>query len=473
MEGFNKFRKKMLIEALLKSALISYSIGAICFAVPYLIMYFMKIDFGLTNTMILLISCISGASILFGLLLLILYPTKIKAARRLDKELALNQKVQTMIEFKDSDTQMAKLQRIDAQNILQNTNLKKLSMRFGVFLFVLLGLSVVLTAGVVVAAAYEEPVIDEPGYTPPAYDLDNWTVRALLDLIEVVDKSQIDSELKTPVVYNLTVLLTSLEDVEYVTEMEELVLEVIDDTELRLNLINSNNEVFTELKGSDTPIVRDLVTQINALNVTNVNNCIENFYIYLCGDPSTTTQAISDLDASFRYLIEKSKLQKEEKLTKALLKFATELSNSNNADDVSTVINNNKDAIVDIIKTQTENKRIIEYTVTQLRIIFGLNETEPDENPGDGTSNPTINPVEPPKLNPDEVQGGYGSGDVLFGSDDVIFDIEKGSVEYGEVIAKYYGDLIGMFNDGTIPEEYRELFDKYFDSLFGFYEEEE
>jgi hypothetical protein len=161
------------------------------------------------------------------------------------------------------------------------------------------------------------------------------------------------------------------------------------------------------------------------------------------------------------------------KLTKALLKFATELSNSNNADDVSTVINNNKDAIVDIIKTQTENKRIIEYTVTQLKIIFGLNETEPDENPGDGTSNPTINPVEPPKLNPDEVQGGYGSGDVLFGSDDVIFDIEKGSVEYGEVIAKYYGDLIGMFNDGTIPEEYRELFDKYFDSLFGFYEEEE
>ena len=126
MEGFNKFRKKMLIEALLKSALISYSIGAICFAVPYLIMYFMKIDFGLTNTMILLISCISGASILFGLLLLILYPTKIKAARRLDKELALNQKVQTMIEFKDSDTQMAQLQRIDAQYSLPSIKVKSI-----------------------------------------------------------------------------------------------------------------------------------------------------------------------------------------------------------------------------------------------------------------------------------------------------------------------------------------------------------
>ena len=71
-----------------------------------------------------------------------------------------------MIEFNDSDTQMAQIQRIDVQNILQNTNLKKLSMRFGVFLFVLLGLSVVLTAGVVVAAyeGYMGLVCEKPGF---------------------------------------------------------------------------------------------------------------------------------------------------------------------------------------------------------------------------------------------------------------------------------------------------------------------
>ena len=54
MDNFNKFKKKMLIEAIIKSVVISYSIGAICFAVPYLIFFFAKIEF--TKTLILLIS---------------------------------------------------------------------------------------------------------------------------------------------------------------------------------------------------------------------------------------------------------------------------------------------------------------------------------------------------------------------------------------------------------------------------------
>lgn len=472
MNNFNKFKKKMLIEAIIKSVVISYSIGAICFAVPYLIFFFAKIEF--TKTLILLISCLGGATILCAFSILILYPTKIKAAKRLDKELKLNQKVQTMVEFSDSDTDMAKIQREDTLNILGNTELKKFSMRFGVFFFVLLALMVIFTTSVVVTATIEEedPSNGGGGYVEPSYDLDDWTTRALLDLIEVVDKSSIDVELKTPVVQNLRTLLSKLEEVTLEVEMKSLVLQVIADTTLRLDLVNSNNEVFTELKGSDAPIVRELVTQINALNVTNVNNCIENFYVYLCGDESTISQAISDLDSGFKSLINNSKLNKDEKLTKALLKFASDLSNSKGKDGVRKAIDDNLESIVNIIKVQTENYRIIDYTIEQLKIIFGLNEIVDEENSGTSDNNPTINPVEPPKLNPGELQGGYGTGDVLFGSDDIIFDIEKGVVEYGEVIAKYYGQLVGMFNDGTIPEEYKELFDKYFDGLFGFYEEE-
>jgi hypothetical protein len=472
MNNFNKFKKKMLIEAIIKSVVISYSICAICFAVPYLIFYFAKIEF--TKTIILLLSCIGGATILCALCVLILYPTKIKAAKRLDKELNLNQKVQTMVEFSESDTDMAKIQREDTLNILGNTELKKFSMRFGVFFFVLLALMVVFTTSVVVTATIEEedPSNGGGGYVEPSYDLDDWTTRALLDLIEVVDKSSIDTELKTPVVQNLRTLLSKLEEVTLEVEMKSLVIQVIADTTLRLDLVNSNNEVFTELKGSDAPIVRELVTQINALNVTNVNNCIENFYVYLCGDEATISQAISDLDTGFKTLINGSKLNKDEKLTKALLKFANDLSKANGKDGVRKAIDDNLDLIVDIIKVQTENNRIIDYTIEQLKIIFGLNENKDDENSGSSDNKPTVNPVEPPKLNPGELQGGYGTGEVLFGSDDIIFDIEKGTVEYGEVIAKYYGQLVGMFNDGTIPEEYKELFDKYFDGLFGFYEEE-
>ena len=476
MDNFNKFKKKMIIEALIKSIALSYAVGALFFGVPYLIKYFLKEPFELNETLLLLAISCSVASIVFVVLFLILFPTKTKAAKRLDKDLCLNQKVQTMIEFNDNDNPMVKLQREDTQNILGSISLKKLTMRFSVFFFVLIGFAVVLTTGVVVAASYRDTTTTDPGnqgYVEPPYDLDDWTVRALLDLIEVVETSNIDTALKTPVVHNLNVLLTSLEEVELEIEMKALVLEVIADTTLRLDLVNSNNEVFTELKGSDAPIVVDLVTQINALNVTNVNNCIENIYVYLCSDPSTMSGAISDLDAGFRILIEKSKLNKDDKLTVALLNLANAISSSQTKEDVSKAINDNIESIVDIIKLQTENERIITYTIEQLKLIFGLVETNTDTGGSSSSNDPTINPVEPPKINPDEVQGGYGSGEVLFGSDDIIFDLEKGSVKYGDVIAKYYGELVGMFNDGTIPEEYKELFDKYFDRLFGYYEEKE
>ena len=208
-----------------------------------------------------------------------------------------------------------------------------------------------------------------------------------------------------------------------------------------------------------------------------VTNCIENFYVYLAGDPATVKEAIVELDNDFRAIISRSNLNQNEALTASLLKFATEIKNcedaSNVSESLSLVINNNKDSILDIIKIQAENKRIIEYVVSQLKVIFGLNEVNGDINNDPDTNKPIINPVEPPKIPEGDNQGGYGTGEELFGSDDIMFDIEKGSVKYGEVISKYYGDLVGMFNDGTLPEDYKEFFDKYFDILFGFIEEED
>ena len=83
----------------------------------------------------------------------------------------------------------------------------------------------------------------------------------------------------------------------------------------------------------------------------------------------------------------------------------------------------NLDLIVDIIKVQTENNRIIDYTIEQLQIIFGLNENEDDENSGSSDNKPTVNPVEPPKLNPGELQGGYAANFIKSTS----YDGENGS----------------------------------------------
>ena len=480
-ESFNKFKKKMLLEAIIKSASISLAVGIISFTVPYLIISIGKINVIKFFWLFLCLGAITLASIVFGILFLILFPRNLKVAKRLDKELDLKQKVQTMIEYENVDTPMTALQREDTINILSNISLKKFVMKFSIFFFILVGFASLLGVTSIVVASIDNfnsnngtsnPPVDEP-----KYDLDNWTVRALLDLIEVVETSNIDIELKTPVVDNLEALLASLETVTYESEMKTLVEEVIKDSSLRLDLINSNNEVFTILRTSTGDIVTGLGTHINALNVDNVNNSIENLYIYLTGDSETILGALQEFDNDFRVVIKNSVLNKEEPLVKALYKFAEDLKKCENSanlyESIAAVINTNKPIIVDIIRQQAENKVIIEYVIEQLEIIFGLKETENEDGTNSDTNNGQINPTEPPKISDDDNSGGYGTGEVLFGSDDVMFDIEEGVIKYGDVIAKYYGDLVGKFNDGTLPEEYKEFFDKYFNELFGFEENEE
>lgn len=479
-ESFNKFKKKMLLEAIIKSVATGLAVGIILFTVPYLIINIGKIELAKINLLFLGIGSISLAIIVFGILFLILYPRNLKVAKRLDKELNLKQKVQTMIEYENVDTPMTSLQREDTINTLSNISIKKFVMKFSVFFFVLVGFASLLGVTSIVMASIDDEIVDNSNDDEdkgPAYDLDNWTVRALLDLIEVVETSNINNELKTPVVNDLNSLLDSLETVEYQSEMKGLVENVINNSSIKLDLINSNNEVFTILRTSTSDIVSGLGTHINALNVDNVNNSIENLYIYLTGDSETIIGALQEFDNDFRVLIKNSVLNKEEPLVKALYKFAEDLKQCENSanlyESIAAVIDTNKPVIIDIIRQQAENKVIIEYVIEQLEIIFGLKETENEDGTNSDTNNGQINPTEPPKISDDDNSGGYGTGEVLFGSDDVMFDIEEGVIKYGDVIAKYYGDLVGKFNDGTLPEEYKEFFDKYFNELFGFEENEE
>lgn len=472
-ESFNKFRKKILIESLIKSFLISISLASIAFSVPKLIIHFGKLNVHHSFDLILILILNAVFIVSFGILFLIFFPRSLKVAKRLDKDLNLNQKVQTMVEFEKDESPMIKLQREDTLNILSNISIKKLAMKFSVFMFVLVGFAAVLGVTVVAVENYEKTPVVTPEPEKPKYNLDNWTVRALLDLIEVVEKSNVQNDLKQPVIKDLENLLDVLETVEFEYEMVDEVNGVIKDIDHRLDVANSCNEIFTELKSSESPIVRELVTQINALNITNVNNTVENFYVYLCGDSATISEAILAIDQDFRLVITKSNLNQEDALVKELLAFANGLSDSTDASGVSNVINSHKENIVNLVKQQTENKNIMTFVIDQLRIIFGLSSNNSSEDDGTGdVNNPTVTPIDPPKVNENESQGGYGTGEPLFGSDDIMFDIEKGSVEYGEVINKYYGELVGMFNDGTIPLEYKEVFEQYFNSLYGLIEEE-
>ena len=281
--------------------------------------------------------------------------------------------------------------------------------------------------------------------------------------------------LKTKYVSELENLIVSLALIDKESQMISLVNTIISTLELELDKVNTNNEIYNILKVSDASSIVVLSTQINLLNVENIETAIGSLAALING----SADVIKELDASFGQLLKNSNLDKNDSLYIELYELATELNACKDSNDVfysvRTTIESSLEEIMPIIEQQAENKEITIYVINGLKDIFGLNEKD-DNNNQDGSNQdgtPGEGEDEEDDKNQGDLGGGLGTGDILFGSDEEFFDPELGKVTYGDVITEYYGEIIGKFNDGTLSEEYREFFDKYFEMLFGTMEDKE
>lgn len=475
MKSYIKFKKKIVLEVLIKTLAISLSLGLISFSVPFLYYKTKGIEY---NLLYLILISIGVCLVTFGLLFLILKPNDVKVAKRLDKELKLNEKVQTMIEYKDKDELMISVQREDTLNILSKTSIKNISMKFGILFFIIIILSMSLTVTSLVIPGYEEPEhvhefidgvcscgkIEE---VEPDYNLDNWTVKAILELIEEVKKSSMNDELKQKYISKLNSLITDLETVTLEKDVKALVESTIKYIEVELDKVNTNNEVYTILKESNFNVILQIALQINLLKPNELKLLLESVIITISG----SSPAINELRPEFLDLLTESNLDKEDNLYKALVTYAEAINNCADKDPsvdvndrVIEAVRNNLQPIVDEITYQAENKRVAVVVIDGLEAIFKLNDVEIEDSEIDKLPG---NDEDDNKQNNQSGQGGLGTGDYLFGSDDLFFDPEKGIIKYGDVYFEYYGDLLSKFEDGTLPEELREFFDYYFGILGG------
>lgn len=469
-DGFIKFKKKILFEAIIKSIIIGFCFGLISFSVPYLVIKIKGIEF---NLLFLILIALGVFIIIGGLVFLIKLPTKMKVAKRIDKELGLKEKVQTMVEYENEDSFMINYQRETTLDLLNKTSIKSLSIRFSfVFIIVVvLALSVCVTAlavpGYVEDVLTEEPTNPDSEKTPdePVYEVDDWTIKAILDIIEVVKNSNIDERLKTTYIDLLTALITALEETDKNSEVLYLVETVIKSVEFTLDIVNTNNEISVVLRESKTIAIDNLATHLNELNSIQVYNLIDSFKVLLNG----SQEAIVTLDDDFGLLLRKSQLNKEDKLFILLNSFADEINkcalSENIAEDVARVVDNYREDIKLVVELQAGNKKIADYIVDELKKIFEISDQEVDS---EETPSETIAPEDPED---EETQGdnsgGYGSGEVLFGSDDAFFDPVEGKVVFGDVFSKYHGNILTMIKEGKISEEMIEYLNYYFDILDG------
>ena len=475
MESFKKFKKKIVLETFIKCLSISISFGLLTFSAPYLYIKLNEIEF---NSLFLILIGLGISLVLFIILYLIKKPNDKMIAIRLDNELDLNEKVQTMVEYREKDTLMANLQREQTLNILSNTSIKSIAMKFSIFFFILIIISLSFSVVAFAIPGHEEIEhihefingeceCGEKEYVEPDYDLDDWTVKAILEIINEVRNSNANDSLKTKYIDKLNELITKLKEVSKEKEVKSWVEEVIDYTNLELDKVNTNNEIYMILKESDFSGVVSIALQINFLKVNELEKALENIIVTISG----SSEAVNELKAQFLDLLVKSNLDKEDELYKTLVRFADEINKCAKTDlsinineDIKNVVKNNSEPIIEIVKLQAENSRVAIYIEEKLSEIFMLNEVE-IETP-DRIDIETEDP-EKDKNTDSSNQGGLGDGEYLFGSDDLFFDPETGSVKYGDVFFEYYGLLLSKFEDGTLPEEYREIFDYYFGILGG------
>lgn len=458
--SFEKFRNKILLEVLVKSLTIGLSLGLIFFTVPYI---YYKVTGNDYSILYLILISIGVFVIVSGIIYLILRPSKKKIAKRIDKSLNLNEKVQTMVEYEKEDNFMINLQRENTLDILSNISVKSLSMKFGVFFFLIVGIAMTSCITAVAVPPYEEtPIVVPP---EPPVEVDNWTIQAIKDLIEDVKLASMDESLRTKYIAELNSLIESIDGKSLLqSEINTLVKKVISNVLLELDKVNTNNEVYTVLKESGSSVIEQLALQINLLNTEKIETALDVVINFVNGSKA----AIEELEQEFGALLRKSNINKEDELYKALIGVADAVNECADEKDLFTAVKvavrSSGAKLIAVVAVQEENQNIATHIETTLKEIFGIVDESDDLIGGEGQGQDK----EDNKNNlPVNNAGGAGTGEVLFGSDDKFFDPEKGEVIYGDVYTKYYGDIIGKFADGVIPEELRDYFDHYFDILQG------
>ena len=466
MENFNKFKNKIVLEILLKCIVTGFSVGLIVFSIPLIYIKVKGIEF---NVIYLVLIALGVMLLIVGLGYLIFKPNKVRIAKRLDKEFKMNEKVQTMVEFENEEGFMIELQRQNTLNILSDISVKSLSMRFSIVLLILLVISCACGVTAFALPSHEDlPTVETP---EPTYEVDDWTILAIKNIIDKVKTSTAEDKLKTKYISMLEELIIELDtNIDKESQMKAYVIELIDDILLELDKVNTNNEVFFILKDSDNSLITSLAVDINLLDVNDIRNHIINISALING----SAEAVTEFNNDFGAVLKASNLDKNDELFKTLYKLAEDLYATRNSDNVRTaveeVINKNIDSIMNVIELQAENYRIAHYIEFELNSIFGLENNETDSSGDEEDDEQQKNPYEDEDKDKDENinnSGGLGTGDVLFGSNDQFFDPDKGVVEYGDVITGYYGEILGKLNEGLLDENLREYFEYYYNMLLG------
>jgi len=471
--GYLRFKKKLRRAALVKSLLFGISCGLLGASGA---MLYQKLS-TIPPSIALCLPIGTGLAIVISLVtFLVLRPSEKKIAYRLDRDLHLGEKVQTMLAYQHEESDMLTLQREDTDAHLLNAPKRAVKSRYA-WLNVIAPLmaAACLTVAIMTPIRAIEPPPEEP---EPPFELSSWQEIALTELIQKVRSSDMEAGPKKDTVTELEVLLAALKVTDKEADMKLMVIAVISHLNTIVREHNSANLVSPYLKASAHEDLQDMAMALDMLSGLEVEKSLtaarEALQVDEVAEPlQVYLEALNDLILKVSDVLPTddailSVLKHQQTSLSEIAKVLPEYTRDWAQKQISDIFEDTTEGMIDALYIQHTNKQVKDMAVKSLMDIFKISE---DELPEEEKTQIPGEDEDPDESKKDEEekgdQGAPGEGNILYGSDDVIFDpVTNTYVKYGEVINRYFAVVSDKLKEGQPPESLEQFISHYFATLY-------
>ena len=481
--GFNKFRKKQRLIALINSFV--WGIAAAIFAVGGLLLIDKLNTKSLHVVLYVLIPVATfGAS---SSAAWFAYKQKDKKlAKTLDERFALNDRVQTMVEFANVQTDMVRLQREDAQTRLQDISPSQLQWKG---LWSTLAAFIVAVAMLVTGLAVPKKTVETtpppPEYPTYVFEITLAQRTALGTLIKNVKESRAEDEVKTAITAELEPFLANIDEIETEIELYTELARIITVIDTFVEEHNTYKRVYQSIRNSGLETVQQFAIGLgmNALPTT--------FETLLAAfeseekDGAATSAAIGEFTTELATCFADVDEVATDGLVIAMGDLIADMQTVAAidptvfpydwiVDSTKKAMNDNVAALANALMAQTDNRAVTSDVIKKLISIFAMPEEWIPEwggKPLTGLDGMQQNPNEPNKPGEGIIIDG-----ILYPSNETVYDYyTKVICEYGKVFEgdayNYKAAINTLISEGiangTINPEVEEMLRAYLDALSG------
>ena len=477
MENFRKLRKKFHIEALLKGIALGVSVGLIAMAATWIAQKRAGTEWNILLYLLLFagVSFVASAVAYF-----ILRPTDKRVAKRIDKRAGLKERTQTMRQFASEEGEMIFLQRQDTERRIAETPKAAFKPK-RLWIYALAG---ALACASVITAAVVPGKTVSPTAEPPELEYNEedrqWDLIALENLIKEVKDSDMQQVAKDLVVAELETLLADLQTTETDQLMRDLVIAAIKDIDDAVEGVNTYREFAESINKSVDTNAQRLSLGLAACEATQVSKYMTDIRTSI-EKADEAKLLVKNLAYGINEGVKNSGVADTDGLYQSLAAFVVDLEayaegydrwpEERRQSELEDMFIEHNAAVGLVIEAQKINATTRDYVISRLKTIFGITDAELKDMLGSREPMKLENiPQDEDEEFEDGGDGGMGTGETLYGSNEQIYDptyevdgIIGNHVIYGEVLDKY--SAIIAANKGELPQELIDLIDTYLNEL--------